>query len=45
MSGPEEACKEPESDKDALEGILFSYTVLFASHFQVLNFFSSEPIT
>ena len=45
MSRPEEACKEPELDKNVLEGILFSYTGLFASHFQVLKFFLSEPIT
>ena len=45
LSRPEEARKEPELYKDILEGLVFSYTVLFTSHFQILNFFSSEPIT
>ena len=41
MSRSEEARKETKLDKD----IFFSYTVLFASHYKILNFFPSEPIT
>ena len=45
MSRSEEARKETKLDKDISEDILFSYTVLFASHYKILNFFPSEPIT
>ena len=41
MSRSEEARKETKLDKD----ILLSYTMLFASHYKILNFFPSEPIT
>ena len=45
MSRSEEARKETKLDKDIPEDILFSYTVLFVSHYKILNFFPSEPIT
>ena len=45
MSRSEEARKEAELDKDIPEDILFSYTVLFACHSKILNFFPLEPIT
>ena len=45
MSRSEEARKETKFDKDIPEDILFSYTVLFASHYKILNFFPSELIT
>ena len=40
MSRSEEARKETKLDKDIPEDILFSYTVLFAFYYKILNFFS-----
>ena len=42
MSRSEETRKETKLDKDIPEDILFSYTVLFASHYKLLNFFSAR---
>ena len=39
MSRSEEARKETKLDKDIPEDMLISYTVLFASHYKILNFF------
>ena len=45
MSRSEEARKETKLDKDIPEDMLISYMVLFASHYKILNFFPSGPIT